>query len=1005
MLKRNKRFLILLVGILFLLSGCNSINTDQFDGDNAYNHIKELSLDKYEGRMTGSEGNKLAAEYIANEFEKYGLKPGGADNTYFQSFDIRVPKINNVPKFQVVDNKGNIVIEYKHRQDFYEATYDFAGGGKVKGKFELKNSTTLESNEDNSIILMNEAIDYKIGEKLVEAGVKAVITPSKYAVANKKSIALGNKKGLKAQPKFIHLRVTQEIFDDLVNYSKEGYKINIDFDLTFEMVKANNVIGYIEGSNENLKEEVLLITAHYDHVGVDPDKTVFNGALDNASGVGTIMEIARLSSQSKVKPQRSIIFIAFDGEESGLQGSYYYTRHQLISTDKYKVINVDMVGSKENVPLEIHTSVESNPDNEEFLKEFEDILEKNNTKYSINKQSESSDHYSFNYRGLDAVTLIQYANDLIHTPLDDINNIDKSRIGEVSDVIISYMNDYAYAASDQYKVNISEKQKQISYVIPIIIAMLIIIVIVFMFIIKKLRKDEKLKEKYLGKSIFTIVIVLIAIISILIFNNYLWDEEIKQISGIAPWRTNVDLLGSCNNIIDVNVKDDITALLGKKDGVYKYIFNSYGKKISNQKITDDINKDFKLLNNDVYYKEDNKIYVLDEETPKLVLDNINSYEVFNVNNKNYITAFNNNEIIIKVDNTEKRIGLKNIKNAAFKIDTSGVIHVVVKQNNQLKHLAINTQGDILLEKELENSLNITDYKLGIDNNYGYLFYNFNEQDYYVSFNIHDKNTVKLKPKELDIHDDYGALLKHHDTISLANEISEGDSLFATINGNVYIGDNYVFLLKFKEGILFRDKVIRRNSKASPMINPMIDQYDNHQYIGWIENNDFMMMSSNVLFGENVGMRTFYNRLYRIVQNFIVAFVTFFYEIFWFVPGIIFFVIWWFIKRDKFLDNVWIVIVPIVLSLLAQIWSFDLPNLIGNKFDYIWISLVIAVIAGIFTLLNKYEKGKGSAIRLYVVFMIINILLVVSIYAPYNYKEGLERMGVVTDIPCEEMILE
>lgn len=110
--------------------------------------------------------------------------------------------------------------------------------------------------------------------------------------------------------------------------------------------KAPNVIGVLPGSDPVLKNEYVILSAHLDHVGKDPLRSgdnIYNGAMDNASGVATMLETARAFAESKQRPKRSILFVALAGEESGLLGSNYLARHPVVGTGKIVAdVNLDM---------------------------------------------------------------------------------------------------------------------------------------------------------------------------------------------------------------------------------------------------------------------------------------------------------------------------------------------------------------------------------------------------------------------------------------------------------------------------------------------------------------------------------------------------------------------------------------------------------------------------------------------------------------------------------------
>jgi len=115
-------------------------------------------------------------------------------------------------------------------------------------------------------------------------------------------------------------------------------------------IEARNVLGMLPGTDPQLKNEIVVIGAHYDHVGRDPDGTIYNGANDNASGVAVVLEVARLWHAQGFHPARSVLFAAWDDEEQGLLGSRYYVRHPVYSLDDTAVmLNLDMVGVGEDL--------------------------------------------------------------------------------------------------------------------------------------------------------------------------------------------------------------------------------------------------------------------------------------------------------------------------------------------------------------------------------------------------------------------------------------------------------------------------------------------------------------------------------------------------------------------------------------------------------------------------------------------------------------------------------
>jgi len=125
----------------------------------------------------------------------------------------------------------------------------------------------------------------------------------------------------------------------------EGARLKLDLHMVIKDLEIYNVFGLIEGSDPELKDEAVIYVAHYDHVGTDGDRGVFNGADDNASGTIALIEIAEAFMKEKNRPKRSIGILWVSAEEIGLYGSQYFAEHPLISHEKIAaVINLDMVG-------------------------------------------------------------------------------------------------------------------------------------------------------------------------------------------------------------------------------------------------------------------------------------------------------------------------------------------------------------------------------------------------------------------------------------------------------------------------------------------------------------------------------------------------------------------------------------------------------------------------------------------------------------------------------------
>ena len=198
-----------------------------------------------------------------------------------------------------------------------------------------------------------------------------------------------------------------------------------------DTVKTQNVVGFIEGSDEKLKNEYIVIGAHYDHwgwggVGSGSKKkdtvAIHNGADDNASGVAALLCILEKVAKSKEKPKRSIIFVSFSGEEEGLLGSKYFVNHLPIPKKAVKVmLNMDMVG-RLNAEKQLYMGGAGTfPGGVALMKR----IAKNSDLNPVIHAGEvgGSDHVSFYKAGISAVGFHTGGHPQYHTPEDDIERI------------------------------------------------------------------------------------------------------------------------------------------------------------------------------------------------------------------------------------------------------------------------------------------------------------------------------------------------------------------------------------------------------------------------------------------------------------------------------------------------------------------------------------------------------------------------------------------------------
>ena len=202
---------------------------------------------------------------------------------------------------------------------------------------------------------------------------------------------------------------------------------------------ARNVVGYIEGKNPELKKELVVIGGHYDHVGFmkthkEGEDYIFNGADDNASGTAGVMANAKAFAAMDVKPERSVLFICFAGEEKGLYGSEYYCNNPLFPLNKtIAMLNLDMIGRNGNDSIEI----EGEKQNPELAPLVKAEISKTGLKIIDSKEDmfARSDHYNFYKNGISSMGVTSGLHKDYHQVSDNPDKINPVKAARISQLI------------------------------------------------------------------------------------------------------------------------------------------------------------------------------------------------------------------------------------------------------------------------------------------------------------------------------------------------------------------------------------------------------------------------------------------------------------------------------------------------------------------------------------------------------------------------------------------
>jgi Zn-dependent M28 family amino/carboxypeptidase len=375
-------------------------------------HVRFLAHDLLEGRGTGQRGGDLAAEYMATQFAEYGLKPAGDNGSYLQK--VPLVGVTTLPDttFSLVPQHG-AAMELKPLTDYVatdqtqqpqsevNADIVFVGYGIEAPEYGWDDYKGVDVHGKVLLMLVNEPPSddpkffkgkaltyygrwtYKYEEAARKGAVGVILVHQTEMASYPWEVVRNSNSGEKSYLKlegpalkvasWIHLDVAEKLaassgvnLDKMMAdaRSRDFHPVSLGAKLKAHMVskvrdlQSNNVVAMLPGSDRNLKQEAVMYTAHYDHFGIRsdmPGDNIFNGAQDNATGCGILLELARAYSVASQRPRRSILFAAVTAEEQGLLGSEYLGKHPPISASRISVdLNYDDVkplGAPEEVEV------------------------------------------------------------------------------------------------------------------------------------------------------------------------------------------------------------------------------------------------------------------------------------------------------------------------------------------------------------------------------------------------------------------------------------------------------------------------------------------------------------------------------------------------------------------------------------------------------------------------------------------------------------------------------
>jgi len=457
---------------------------------NLEKNLRVLASDEYEGRETGEKGQKMAAKYIAEQFQAAGI-PAYKNNSYYQEFPLNLlypsPIDITIKGKKYTNNSDYFIFPGQAEQTIGATEIVFLGYGIKDSMYDDYASVNVK---DKIIMVMDsepynkDSTSFITGKKqpsmwtfygrnktieATEAGAKAmfiVVEDIAFEMKENKhrleKAVLTTKKPTK---KLVVVYISKKMADEIlkkatdrleasISKSKKPKKVERSTEIKMNIKEASqsisseNVLGYVEGTD--LKNELIVITAHYDHLGKE-GSVVYNGADDDGSGTVAVIELAKTFAQAKKEgkgPRRSMLFMAVSGEEKGLLGSAYYVNNpEFPLANTVCNLNIDMIGRMDKAH-------ENNPDyvyligSDKLSSELHNISEKANKAYintvldyTYNDEKDKnrfyyrSDHYNFAKNGIPVIFYFNGVHADYHQETDEVEKIHFGKIENITRLV------------------------------------------------------------------------------------------------------------------------------------------------------------------------------------------------------------------------------------------------------------------------------------------------------------------------------------------------------------------------------------------------------------------------------------------------------------------------------------------------------------------------------------------------------------------------------------------
>ena len=437
-------------------------------------HLYILASDSMQGRETGYAGQKMAADYLVNVFKSDGLSAPKGFNNYRFPFEVLETKAGGKLVFDnetYAFGKDFIYLFSDEPAEYINYSLSFIGNISTYDtlKFDAIESTvallyvtkgvSFEQIRSNYELLSNNGAaavcfileEYDLFYNYLEhfvLGSKMVLNSDE--VTKTCPLLLSNANTLDFGVDFSEKRAKRK-------WRKKNYlrkvvgekKVYFSLSEEAKLLSTENVVAFIEGEDEQLKKEVLVLTAHYDHIGAH-DGEIFNGADDDGSGTVALLEIAKAFQIAKNQgdgPKRSVLIMPVAGEEKGLLGSEYYSKHPIYPLNNTIAnLNIDMIGRSD----EFHTdpnyvyiigsnmlSTDLHTANEKANQTHVNIQldYRYNTKNDPNRYYYRSDHYNFAVNNIPSIFYFSGIHEDYHKATDTVDKIDFDKLEKITKLV------------------------------------------------------------------------------------------------------------------------------------------------------------------------------------------------------------------------------------------------------------------------------------------------------------------------------------------------------------------------------------------------------------------------------------------------------------------------------------------------------------------------------------------------------------------------------------------